>query len=127
MHSNVAHKRFLAQRVLERLRPGATVLLLGLSFKAATDDMRESPLVELAEILLGKGYDLRIHDPDLKGRKLIGANLHFVEAHLPHLSRLLVEDIAEVGAPALVVRGKPMPAVEAGLDPAWPLIDLVRL
>lgn len=127
MASNAAHKRFLAQRVMDRLSPGATVLLLGLSFKAATDDMRESPLVDLAETLIGKGYDLHIHDPDLKGRKLVGANLRFVEQHLPHLSRVLVEDIADAGRPALVVRGKPLPAVEARLDPAWPVIDLVRL
>ena len=127
LRSNDAHKRFLAQRVMDRLAPGATVLLLGLSFKTATDDMRESPLVDLAETLLGKGYDLRILDPDLKGRKLVGANLRFVEQHLPHLSRVLVEDIADVERPALVVRGKAMPGVEARLDPAWPLVDLVRL
>jgi GDP-mannose 6-dehydrogenase len=127
MSSNDAHKRFLAQLVIARLAPGAAVLLLGLSFKTATDDMRESPLVDLAETLIGKGCDLRIHDPDLKGRKLVGANLRFVERHLPHLSRLLVEDIADAGRPALVVRGKAMAEVEARLDPAWPLIDLVRL
>lgn len=127
LESNEAHKAFLAQRVMERLAPGDTVLLLGLSFKSATDDMRESPLVDLAETLIGKGYDLKIHDPDLKGRTLIGANLRHIEERLPHLSRLLVEDVADVPRPALVVLGKPMPAVEAALDGGLPLIDLVRL
>ena len=127
LRSNDAHKRWLAERVMRGLAPGATVLLLGLSFKTATDDMRESPLVDLAESLLGKGYDLRIHDPDLKGRTLIGANLRFVEERLPHLSRLLIGDLAEVRTPALVIRGKAMPEIDKALDPAWRVIDLVRL
>ncbi|MBT5051439.1 MAG: GDP-mannose dehydrogenase, partial [Rhodospirillaceae bacterium] len=121
------HKSFLARRVMDRLAPGDTVLLLGLSFKSDTDDMRESPLVDLAETLIGKGYDLKIHDPDLKGRTLIGANLRYIEERLPHLSRLLVEDVAHVPQPALIILGKPMPAVEAALDGAVPIVDLVRL
>lgn len=125
--SNSAHKSFLAQRVMKKLAPGDTVLLLGLSFKSETDDMRESPLVDLAETLIGKGFDLKIHDPDLKGRTLIGANLRFIEERLPHLSRLLVEDVREVSRPALVVLGKPMPQVEAALDRTVPVMDLVRL
>jgi GDP-mannose 6-dehydrogenase len=127
LRSNDAHKRFLAKRVMDGLAPGATVLLLGLSYKTDTDDMRESPLLDLAETLLGKGVDLRIVDPDLEGRELVGANLRVVERQLPHLSRLLVSDVSEVSAPALVVRGKAMPGVEARLDPAWPVVDLVRL
>ena len=107
--------------------PGATVLLLGLSFKSDTDDLRESPLIDLAETLLGKGYDLRIFDPDLKGRKLIGANLRFVEEHLPHLSRLLVEDVNDVAEPDLVVIGKPMKAVTEKLDPSLSVINLALL
>ena len=125
--SNGAHKAFLAQMVMDRLTSGDTVLLLGLSFKSDTDDMRESPLVDLAEMLIGKGYDLRIYDPDLKGRTLIGANLRYVEKHLPHLSRLLVEDVNDLPSPALAVLGKPMPAAVAALDGAVPVIDLVRL
>jgi GDP-mannose 6-dehydrogenase len=125
--SNDSHKSFLARRVMDRLAPGDTVLLLGLSFKSDTDDMRESPLVDLAETLIGKGYDLKIHDPDLKGRTLIGANLRYIEERLPHLSRLLVEDVAHVPQPALIILGKPMPAVEAALDGAVPIVDLVRL
>jgi GDP-mannose 6-dehydrogenase len=125
--SNAAHKAFLACRVMTGLRPGATVLLLGLSFKSGTDDLRESPLVDLAETLIGKGYDLKIHDPDLKGRVLIGANLRFIEERLPHLSRLLIDDIDAAQSPDLVVVGKRMTAVEDRLDAATPRIDLVSL
>ena len=55
--------------------------LVGLSFKSDTDDLRESPLVELAERLHGKGYDLRIYDPNVSYGALIGANLHYVRSH----------------------------------------------
>jgi len=74
--------------ILQR-RPGR-LAVLGLSFKTGTDDLRESPYVELAERLLGKGFDLRIWDPDLDPAKLIGGNRVYVEEHLPHLGRLLV-------------------------------------
>jgi len=112
---------------MQQASPGDTILLLGLSFKSDTDDLRESPLIDLAETLIGKGIDLRIFDPDLKGRTLIGANLRFVEEHLPHLSRLLVEDISDVEAPALVIIGKPMKAVTERLDPSLSVINLSLL
>ena len=66
-----------------------TVALLGLSFKADTDDLRESPNVELAERLLGKGFTLRIYDPVVHPARLVGANRRMVESKLPHLGRLL--------------------------------------
>ena len=66
-----------------------TVALLGLSFKMNTDDLRESPNVDLAERLLGKGFTVRIYDPIVNPERLIGANLRHVQARLPHLSRLL--------------------------------------
>jgi GDP-mannose 6-dehydrogenase len=125
--SNASHKAFLASRVIAELNPGASILLLGLTFKTGTDDLRESPLVDLAETLIGKGYDLKIHDPDLKGRVLIGANLRFIEERLPHLSRLLVDDVSAVPDPDLIVIGKRLPAIEDQLDTAIPRIDLVSL
>jgi GDP-mannose 6-dehydrogenase len=127
LSSNAAHTAYLAARVMAGLKPGASVLLLGLSFKTGTDDLRESPLVDLAETLIGKGYDLKIYDPDLKGRVLIGANLRFIEERLPHLSRLLVDDIDAVPSPDLIVIGKRMSEVEGRLDAAIPKMDLVRL
>lgn len=65
------------------------VTLLGVSFKPDTDDLRESPYVELVERLLGKGFEVRIYDPIINPDTLVGANRHHVEARLPHLSRLL--------------------------------------
>jgi len=125
--SNEAHKDYLAGRVLDGLKPGGSVLLLGLSFKSATDDLRESPLVDLAETLNGKGVDLKIYDPDLKGRELIGANLRFIEERLPHLSRLLIAELSEAPDPDLIVIGKRMGDVEAALAPDAARIDFVSL
>ncbi len=70
--------------------------LFGLSFKPGTDDLRESPLVELAERLLGKGYDLRIYDANVTMSRLLGANREYIEARLPHLGQLLSASVEEV-------------------------------
>jgi GDP-mannose 6-dehydrogenase len=71
------------------------VSMFGLAFKAGTDDLRESPLVELAERLLGRGFDLRIWDPHVTISRLSGANREHVEARIPHLSRLLTTSLQE--------------------------------
>jgi GDP-mannose 6-dehydrogenase len=71
------------------------VALLGLSFKHNTDDLRESPNVALAEILIGKGLDVRIHDPVVNMAHLTGANLRYVQERLPHLHKVLHDDPAD--------------------------------
>ena len=70
--------------------------LVGLSFKAGTDDLRESPMVSLAETLLGKGYELMIHDREVEHARLIGSNKCYVDEHIPHLVELLTDDLAEL-------------------------------
>lgn len=70
--------------------------ILGFSFKAGTDDLRESPIIELIERLLGKGYDLRIYDRNVKLASLVGANRDFILNRIPHISRLMVNDIEAV-------------------------------
>lgn len=101
--SNDQHLREAVRWALDA-GPGR-VALLGLTFKPGTDDLRESPLVELAETLIGKGVDLAIYDPIVSLDRLAGSNRAFVEAHLPHLNRILVpspED-ALAGAQAAIV------------------------
>ena len=70
--------------------------LVGLSFKAHSDDLRESPLVILAEALLGRGYDLKIYDPFVQVSRLRGRNRAYVEQHLPHLAALFVEEPSDL-------------------------------
>ena len=67
------------------------VAVLGLSFKMQTDDLRESPNVTLAETLIGKGFEVRVYDPIVKHSRLTGSNRRYIDAKLPHLSRLLVD------------------------------------
>ena len=103
---------------------------LGMAFKPDTDDLRESPLVSVIETLLGKGYRVRIYDRNVSTSRLIGANRRFIEEHIPHLSSLLVEDIAELTAESeVIVVGHQAPefvqAVEA-LRSDQTVIDLAR-
>jgi GDP-mannose 6-dehydrogenase len=70
--------------------------LLGLAFKADTDDLRGSPMVAVAETLLGRGYDLRIYDPSLNLSRMIGANAAEMNRRMPHLASLLKTDVTEV-------------------------------
>lgn len=77
IRSNEAHKHRLYEYATEGLEPGAKVLLAGLAFKAGTDDLRESPNIDLARKLLAGGFDLDIYDPGIQAEKLIGANLGY--------------------------------------------------
>jgi len=70
--------------------------VLGFAFKAGTDDLRESPMVEVVEYLIGKGYDLRLYDRNVTMAALTGANRDYILNHIPHISRLMVNSVAEV-------------------------------
>lgn len=70
--------------------------ILGLSFKAGTDDLRYSPIVEVAEYFLGKGCDIKIYDKNVTLSKISGTNKDYIDQHIPHLSELLCSDIEEV-------------------------------
>jgi GDP-mannose 6-dehydrogenase len=77
--------------------------ILGFSFKAGTDDLRESPMVELTERLIGKGYDLRVYDRNVHMAALHGANRDYILNRIPHISRVMVGTIAEVLAHAQTI------------------------
>jgi GDP-mannose 6-dehydrogenase len=106
---------------------GFRVALLGLSFKQGSDDLRESPYVDLAETLLGKGYEVRIYDPALNPSALIGTNRQYVESKLPHLKRILTDGPREalLGADIAIV-SHATPEVVAALSDSPPerIIDL---
>lgn len=93
----LATNQICVSEVVERLveRDGRTVALLGLSFKEHSDDLRDSPYVDLAETLLGKGYDVRIFDPIVNPATLIGSNRQYVESRLPHLRAILKDSPAD--------------------------------
>jgi GDP-mannose 6-dehydrogenase len=92
--SNRLHVERAAELVLAR--GGRKVGLIGLSFKAGTDDLRESPLVTLAEILIGKGLELSIYDPHVNVSVLMGANKRYIDGRIPHVAALLKQDHTEV-------------------------------
>ena len=127
LSSNAAHFERGVQLVEATGR--RNVGLLGLSFKSATDDLRESPAVGLAERLLGKGYRLSIYDEDIHPDRLRGANRAFIEQHLPHLRDLLSESLdATLAASDVLVLTKVWPDVEniaVRLRDDQVLIDLV--
>ncbi len=105
--------------------------LLGFSFKAGTDDLRESPIVILAEALLGKGFDLRIYDRNVSMARLVGANKEYINKQIPHLSSLLCEEIDEVLEHAdVIVVGNNAPEFGDALKRTRPdqtIVDLVRV
>ncbi len=105
--------------------------LLGFSFKAGTDDLRESPMVILAESLLGKGCSLRIYDRNVSIARLVGSNKEYIDGQIPHLSSLLCDTVEEVvdGSDVLVV-GNKAPEFTAALEACRRdqiVIDLVRV
>jgi GDP-mannose 6-dehydrogenase len=103
--------------------------LLGLAFKPGTDDLRESPLVALAERLLGRGFELLIHDPQVAVSRLLGANRAYAEQRIPHLSRFIANSPSEVVSHAEVcVVGAADPEAIAALRrlDGRIVVDLVR-
>lgn len=90
--------RMLIDRAVEWIlaQSRKRIAFLGISFKAGTDDVRESPYVELVERLLGKGCEVRIFDPNVEMARLIGANKDYLMRVLPHVTDLLVEDSADL-------------------------------
>jgi GDP-mannose 6-dehydrogenase len=110
---------------------GRKVGVLGFSFKAGTDDLRESPVVELIERLLGKGYALRVYDKNVNMARLVGANREYILHRIPHIAALMVGSVeaALEGADVVVVgNGDPeFRTVPQRLSKTQRLVDLVRV
>jgi GDP-mannose 6-dehydrogenase len=104
---------------------------LGLSFKPETDDLRESPLVEVIETLVGKGHSVRIYDKSISLERLIGTNKRYIDAHLPHLVSLLVNTVDKLVEQSDVVvighRSQEFLSVVERLRPDQFIMDLVRI
>lgn len=129
MHSN---RQQIERAVDMVLRTGKRrVAMLGLSFKPGTDDLRESPLVTLAETLLGKGMQLAIYDPDVSGERVMGTNRAYIEREIPHIWSLMRSSLSEVVAhgEAIVIGNKleEYRQVETLRQDGQIVIDLARM
>jgi len=105
--------------------------ILGFSFKPGTDDLRESPMIEIIERLTGKGYDVRIYDKNVQVASLVGANRDFILNRIPHISRLMVDNIDAVlqYAETIVIghKEKEFESVPRLLRKGQCLVDFVRI
>ncbi len=106
--------------------------MIGVSFKGGTDDLRESPLLELAERLIGKGMDVRIYDPEVNLSRIRGSNRAFVEESIPHIASIMTDDVAQlVRSCDVIVVGARDAAAESCLrahpDASRTLVDLVGM
>ncbi len=93
VRSNDAHKLFVFNRVSKDLTPGSRILLNGLAFKQATDDLRESPNLDLARRLMAAGFHLTVYDENLNPSALMGSNLGYSYSHLPRLGEIIRSDV----------------------------------
>ena len=129
MPSNQSHVERALNMIMEQ--DTRRVGVLGISFKAGTDDLRESPVVELVERLLGKGYDIRVFDRNVNLSRLVGANKAQIMQRLPHVANLMAESLWDVVdfSDTLVVGNNDESLSEAigSMNSAKTVIDLVRL
>src|SRR5437773_5613496 len=127
--SNETHLRRAVEMILNTGKN--RIALLGLSFKAATDDLRESPQVQLVKRLLGEGRQIHIWDDNVSLGRLIGSNRQYIEEVIPHIGSLLCNDLAQVVREAEVVvistRGIKKEELQQHLRPDHIILDLVNL
>jgi GDP-mannose 6-dehydrogenase len=128
--SNAAHIEHAIEQVLASGR--RRVGMIGLSFKAGTDDLRESPLVIMAERFIGKGLQLSIYDPQVNVARLIGANRRFIEDSIPHIASVMTSDVEQLvrEADVLVVATRTpevLVALQACTRPEQLLLDVALL
>jgi GDP-mannose 6-dehydrogenase len=129
LNSNRLQVQHAIDRIVEAGRK--RVGLLGFSFKAGTDDLRESPMVILAEALLGKGFSLKIYDKNVSLARLVGANKQYIEEQIPHLSQHLCDTVdCVIDESDVIVIGNGSPEFTDAVQRCRPeqvVVDLVRI
>ncbi len=129
MQSNREHLQLALDKLMATGK--RRIGLIGLSFKSGTDDLRESPLVTLAEQLIGKGMQLAVYDPAVHLSQLLGANRRYIDAHLPHIGKLLRAELAMSLRSRKCGWSACPPEILKDLDqfcePGQVVLDLVRL
>lgn len=142
----LAHDMYLDTPVLNAISPSNSTLIerqteaiekfgkkkigvLGLSFKAGTDDMRNSPIIHIIESLHGKGFEVKIFDKNVSLSRIIGKNKSVIEERLPHLSTMLIDNMEEVTdwADVLIIANKDSKFSEIVTKPEQIIVDLVRV
>jgi GDP-mannose 6-dehydrogenase len=133
LNSILVSNKWQVERIVNKLKDfkGQKIGFLGLSFKGGTDDLRESPLVEVIETILGKGYEIKIYDKYVSIARLIGANKKYIEEEIPHISSLIVESIDElIEKTDIIVIGnttEEFKSIVKKIDKSKTIIDLVRI
>lgn len=124
--SNERHLQSLLSLITESDQ--SEVVILGMTFKSNTDDLRESAMVEVAQTLLGRGFKLRIYDPALNLSALVGANKRVIDTKMPHLASLLCPDLkTALGAQGLVVAAQkcaPIADLKQFMTPKHHVVDV---
>jgi GDP-mannose 6-dehydrogenase len=133
LSSVLESNRLQIQKVTKKLLEfkGKSLGFLGFSFKGGTDDLRESPIVEVIEAMLGKGFDIKIYDRHVSLAKLMGANKEYIQREIPHISRLMAAHWSELMETSDVIivanRDEEFKKALAQARPNQTIIDLVRI
>lgn len=133
LNSLIASNEYQIQRVLQMVigLKKRKVGILGFAFKNGTDDLRESPVVSLIEMLIGKGFQLSLYDSNVFYAKLLGKNKEYIEAHVPHMVDLIKPSMEEVCSQSDVIiignNSKEFKKVFELTTPQQIIIDLVRI
>src|SRR5665213_787706 len=133
LNSILESNRLQIQKVIKKLLDykGKSLGFLGFSFKGGTDDLRESPIVEVIESMLGKGFQIKIYDRHVSLAKLMGANKEYIEREIPHISRLMCASAAELmqSSDVIVVanRDEEFKSALAQVRPNQAIVYLVRI
>jgi len=129
LHSNDKQVKAVIKKIIEMGKK--KIGILGFSFKAGTDDLRESPVVEIIETLLGKGFSVKLYDRNVNIARLIGANKAYIEQHIPHIAELMCNSMEDVirGSDIVVIGNKSHEFNEtiSKIDGDKIIFDLVRI